>query len=413
MNNLCTDIGHMSLTKYGEELCGDMVEVIEHGDDDYVVVLADGLGSGVKANILSTLTSKIISTMIANNMPLEMCVDTIAKTLPICSVRQVAYSTFTIVRVIDNKEAEIAQYDNPHVILLRDGKNLVYPESAVEIDGKMIYKSKISLKLNDTLIFTSDGAVYAGIGENMNFGWQRDQIIEFMEEYYRPDFTAKTLSSLLLDQCDKLYGGRPGDDTTVCVVKIRERKSVNLLMGPPRDPADVNKMMSLFFGYDYSKDETASYWENGKKITVPELFTDKKGYLKSPELPYGTYVVFESTVPENLKGIRPFIVQISEDSREPQVWRVFDDRPLQYYFKIVKKDAQTQKPVLDNSAAYKIYDVEAEKYVEMIVRYPKKEVVSVFRTNEEGYLITPEQLKCGTYRIEEVEAPENYVRVGF
>lgn len=138
-----------------------------------------------------------------------------------------------------------------------------------------------------------------------------------------------------------------------------------------------------------------------------------KGYLKSPELPYGTYVVFESTVPENLKGIRPFIVQISEDSREPQVWRVFDDRPLQYYFKIVKKDAQTQKPVLDNSAAYKIYDVEAEKYVEMIVRYPKKEVVSVFRTNEEGYLITPEQLKCGTYRIEEVEAPENYVQVGF
>lgn len=92
---------------------------------------------------------------------------------------------------------------------------------------------------------------------------------------------------------------------------------------------------------------------------------------------------------------------------------MFDDRPLQYYFKIVKKDAQTQKPVLDNSAAYKIYDVEAEKYVEMIVRYPKKEVVSVFRTNEEGYLITPEQLKCGTYRIEEVEAPENYVQVGF
>ena len=124
-------------------------------------------------------------------------------------------------------------------------------------------------------------------------------------------------------------------------------------------------------------------------------------------------MVFESTVPENLKGIRPFIVQISEDSREPQVWRVFDDRPLQYYFKIVKKDAQTQKPVLDNSAAYKIYDVEAEKYVEMIVRYPKKEVVSVFRTNEEGYLITPEQLKCCTYRIEEVEAPENYVQVGF
>lgn len=168
-----------------------------------------------------------------------------------------------------------------------------------------------------------------------------------------------------------------------------------------------------FITYDYSKDQTASYYEDGEKVFVPELFTDKKGYVKSPELPYGTYVVFESTVPENLKGINPFLVHISEDSREPQVWRVFDDRPLQFYFKIVKKDAQTQKPVLNNSASYKIYDLEAEKYVEMIVRYPKKEVISIFKTNEEGYLITPEQLKCGTYRIEEVKAPDQYVQPGF
>ncbi len=168
-----------------------------------------------------------------------------------------------------------------------------------------------------------------------------------------------------------------------------------------------------FISYDYSKDETASYYVNGEKVNVPELFTDGTGYLKSPEIPYGDYVVFESTVPENLKNVNPFIVHITEDNREPQVWRVFDDRPLQFYFKIVKKDAQTQGTVLNNSASYKIYDVEAEKYVEMIVRYPNKETVSVFQTNEEGYLITPEQLKCGTYRIEEVQAPDSYVAVGY
>lgn len=250
MNNLCTDIGYRSINKFGEELCGDMVEVVEPNDDDYVVVLADGLGSGVKANILSTLTSKIISTMIADNMPIETCVETIAQTLPICSVRQVAYSTFTIVRIIDNKEAEIVQYDNPQLILLRDGKSFDYPKTATEISGKTIYKSKISLKLGDSLIFTSDGAIYAGIGDKMNFGWQRDQIVEFMEELYRPEYTAKTLTSILLDQCERLYGGRPGDDTTVCTVKIRERKSVNLMMGPPRDPKDVNKMLALFFAKD-------------------------------------------------------------------------------------------------------------------------------------------------------------------
>lgn len=247
MNNLCTDISYQSLIKYGEQLCGDMVEVVEQGDEDYVIVLADGLGSGVKANILSTLTSKIISTMMANNMPLESCVETIAATLPICSVRNVAYSTFTIVRVISNKEAEIIQYDNPHLILLREGKNYDYPKTAMEIGGKMIYKSKIAIQLGDLLIFTSDGAVWAGIGENMNFGWQRDDIIKYMEEMYRPEYTAKAETSILLEECNRLYNGKPGDDTTVCTIRIRERKSVNLMLGPPRDPKDVNKMMSLFF----------------------------------------------------------------------------------------------------------------------------------------------------------------------
>lgn len=210
-----------------------------------------------------------------------------------------------------------------------------------------------------------------------------------------------------------------GDQTETDLVagagfKVFLISSLNGVKDGSLKPADGSTFNSKdFITYDYSNDETASYYENGQKVIVPELFTDEKGYLCSPELPYGDYVVFESTTPENLKTVNPFIVHISEDSREPQVWRVFNDRPLQFYFKIVKKDAQTQKPVLNNSASYKIYDVDAEKYVEMIVRYPKEEKVSVFHTNEEGYLLTPEQLKCGTYRIEEVSAPENYVQPGF
>ena len=89
-----------------------------------------------------------------------------------------------------------------------------------------------------------------------------------------------------------------------------------------------------------------------------------------------------------------------------------DDRPVQFYFKIIKKDSQTGKPVLNNSAYYKIFDVEKNEYVEMKVRYPKPESISVFQTNEEGYLQTPEQLKCGTYRIEEIQAPDSFVKVG-
>ena len=167
-----------------------------------------------------------------------------------------------------------------------------------------------------------------------------------------------------------------------------------------------------FIGYDYGQDETAFYYEDGKKVSVEEQYTDKKGYLCSPELPYGKYVVFESTTPKDMQTIKPFLVTINEDSRKPQPWRVFDDRPIQFYFKIIKEDAQTHKSVLSNHAKYKIFDVEKEAYVSMKVRYPKPETIDVFETNDEGYLQTPEQLKMGTYRIEEVEAPQLYVQPG-
>lgn len=247
MNNLCTEIGYHSIIKHGEQLCGDHVEVVEQGENSFVMVLADGLGSGVKANILAMLTSKIISTMMAADLSIEDCVETIASTLPVCEVRKIAYSTFTIIRVVDNETAEIIQYDNPHVIFLRDGKSVDYDKTAMEICGKQIYKSKISLQENDVFIAMSDGAIYAGVGKTMNFGWQREHIVEFMEKQYDGEYTAKTFATLLLDECDRLYGGEPGDDTTIGAIKIRRRSPVNLLIGPPVDPKDVNKMMALFF----------------------------------------------------------------------------------------------------------------------------------------------------------------------
>lgn len=247
MNNLCADIGYRSLLKHGEQLCGDHIEIVEQGDNSQVIVLADGLGSGVKASILSTLTSKIISTMIAAGIRLEECVETIAATLPVCKVRDVAYSTFTIIRLVDNEEAEIIQYDNPMLILLRDGKNFEIPTNTLNIRDKTIYHSKIKLREDDIFIAMSDGAIHAGVGLTLNFGWQRDDVISYMETFYDVGFTAKTLTTILLDECNRLYGGEPGDDTTVCTIRIRKREPMNLLIGPPADRNDCQKMMSLFF----------------------------------------------------------------------------------------------------------------------------------------------------------------------
>lgn len=247
MNSLCTDVGFLSINKHGEQLCGDHVEVAEGNDNSIVMVLADGLGSGVKANILSTLTSKIISTMIANHMSIEDCVTTVASTLPVCEKRGIAYSTFTIIHVIDQKIAEVIQYDNPKVILLRDGANCDYDMEQIQLGDKKILQSKIELEPGDMLIAMSDGAIYAGVGKTFNFGWQRQNIIEFLEVMYEDSYSSKVVSTILLEQCAQLYANEPGDDTTIGAVKIRQRETINLLIGPPSDPCDLETMLGQFF----------------------------------------------------------------------------------------------------------------------------------------------------------------------
>lgn len=292
MNNLCTDIGFCSVNKKGEQLCGDHIEIVEQNDNSVVFVLADGLGSGVKACILSTLTSKIISTMMANNMSIEECVNTIASTLPVCEKRGIAYSTFTIIRIIDNSEAEIIQYDNPMVIMLRNGQYFEYPTTSMEIGGKTILKSKLSLEKNDVFVTTSDGAIYAGVGKTLNFGWQRDSIVDFLVGNYETNMSAKTVSQMLLDQCNSLYGGEPGDDTTVGTIKIRQRVPMNLLMGPPSNPADLKKMLTLFFA------------KEGKHIvcggTTSTLAAE---YLGKPVIPCLDYIDPEIPPVATIEGV--------------------------------------------------------------------------------------------------------------
>lgn len=284
MNNLCADIGWKSLNHVGEQLCGDHIEIIEMDDDSTVLVLADGLGSGVKASILSTLTSKIIATMTSQGISLEECVKTIAATLPICKVREVAYSTFTIIRLINNEEAEIICYDNPDVIMYRNGKQYDYPIQNMNIEGKLIHKSRIKLLENDTFIAMSDGCIHAGVGMSLNFGWERKDIAEFMESLTDVGFTAKTLSTVLTDECLKLYGGNPGDDTTALTVRIRSRQQINLMIGPPSDRNDCEKMVSLFLS------------KGGKRIVCGgTTSTIVSQYLNKPIIPNLNY--FDPDIP--------------------------------------------------------------------------------------------------------------------
>ena len=248
MNDLCADIGYKSIKHVGEELCGDHVDIVEKDDGSTVVVLADGLGSGVRASILSTLTSKIISTMMAADLSIEECVSTIAETLPVSGNHGVAYSTFTIIQLVRNHTAELIQYDNPYVILIRDGVVTDYPMTGIDIEGKKIYRSTIRLQEGDVFVAMSDGCPHASADRAYNNDWKREDIAEYMAEMSLTGYTAKVLCTMLVDECDKLYGYHPLDDATACGVRIRQRVPMNILFGPPADRDDCNKMLNLFFG---------------------------------------------------------------------------------------------------------------------------------------------------------------------
>ena len=240
------DVAWKSLNKQNEELCGDKVEIIKTQDSD-IMILADGMGSGVKANILATLTSKILGTMLYEGADIESCVETIAKTLPICKVRKVAYATFSILQIFHSGEAYLAEFDNPSCVFIRDGKIVKYPYETREIGGKKIHEYRFQVKKNDCFVLMSDGVIYAGAGSILNLqGWTWEAMAEYTLKCTKKTLSASRLAVLLSQACDELYEERPGDDTTVAVARVIERRIVNIFTGPPKDKADDDRLMHEF-----------------------------------------------------------------------------------------------------------------------------------------------------------------------
>lgn len=242
---LCLEYGCSSVNKFGEELCGD--NVVSMVDGDYTtLVLADGLGSGVKANILSTLTSKILCTMAANGIDIDECVETLIQTLPVCQVRAVAYSTFSLIHANNEGQGFLYEFDNPQAIYYHRGKCSDFEREKLEICGKIVYKSELNLEENDVIMVMSDGTVHAGIGQILNFGWERKQIMEHLDRNIKPTMSARAMACLLTSACNDLYLDKPGDDTTVAAVKIRPRLNVSIMVGPPVDKEKDNFYVQRF-----------------------------------------------------------------------------------------------------------------------------------------------------------------------
>lgn len=255
--SITVDVTYKSLNKDSEILCGDTVEILKTEDFD-VMILADGMGSGVKANILSTLTAKILGTMFLNGAALEECVETIVQTLPICQIRQVAYATFSILQVFHNGDAYLVEYDNPKCLFLRDGKAAEIEKQTRLIKDKKIDEARFKVKKGDTLILLSDGTIHAGVGRNMSFGWPWKELAVFAANQCKNTKSAIRVASAICEACNVLYEDKPGDDTTAAVMRIIDKQPVHLLTGPPVSRDDDERIVKEFMS-----DEAARHIVSG------------------------------------------------------------------------------------------------------------------------------------------------------
>ncbi len=241
------EIGVRQMNKQREELCGDSFE-FSMQPDAATLVLSDGLGSGVKASILSTLTTRIATRMLAGGLPLEEVVETVSETLPICRVRRIAYSTFSMAQLFSEGRARLAGYDNPPPFLIHRDKVQSLPYEEREVGGKRICDYTFPMSPGDWLVLVTDGVLNAGIGGAYPVGWGWDEVAKYLEGHVHGSLSADELAAKLSRVVEELYEGPPGDDVSIVVVKARHRQVLVILAGPPvekrNDRPAVEKLVS-------------------------------------------------------------------------------------------------------------------------------------------------------------------------
>ncbi len=242
---LYIDFGFRSINHAGEEVCGDRVET-KRTEKRFIGVLADGMGSGVKANILSTMGSAILSTMLLGGESVESAVDAVIRTLPVCSERGMNYCTFSVVTIDGEGVARLTEFDNPQAWIIRN-RQIVLPERESRVvEGKKIWESSLPMIEGDVIVITSDGAVNAGRDNQFSFQWTWDSVARWLTERAHQFPSALRLAVELVGAVDNLYGGRPTDDVTAMVIRIPYTQTVNLMYGPPEYPEDDQFMVHEF-----------------------------------------------------------------------------------------------------------------------------------------------------------------------
>ncbi len=228
-----------------ETLCGDFSQMFGT-DTEPVFVLSDGMGSGVKANILATLTCTILGRLLEHGIPLAECVDTIAATLPVCRERHMAYATFTAMQISGDR-AFLVEYDNPPAIVIRNGQVLKSSCNVRFVGDKEIHQRQFDIMPGDVIVLMSDGVTHSGIGRTNDDGWTTAEAGEFLIENGAAENCAAVTAAILDKKCARLSKDALDDDRTIAVMRFCQRTTVNLMMGPPENSKDDERMLKLFF----------------------------------------------------------------------------------------------------------------------------------------------------------------------
>lgn len=313
-NELFIEVGHNSLNKKNEELCGDKVEIFK-SDDRVIIVLADGLGSGVKANILATLTSKIAITMLQKGANIEEVIDTIVQTLPVCKVRNIAYSTFSIIEIDQHLHCKIFESENPPFFFVRQGKLLQLKKKELTILDKTIMLTEITLQEEDIIYICSDGVIHAGVGQMLNFGWQWEHVARYIEKDVKQN--AELLSRRLLNACNELYEGAPGDDTTIVTVKLRRPTQVLLFTGPPADKNLDSTLAKTFMRQKGKKVVCGGTAANIISREIQKPIKTQIDYL-DPTIPPIGYIEGIDLVTEGVLTIQRALIMMEAFKNDPQ-----------------------------------------------------------------------------------------------
>ena len=324
-SRLYYDVSYKSLNKKNEELCGDKVETVRT-EDGIILVLSDGLGSGVKANILATLTSKIIITMMKSGASLEDTVDTIVHTLPVCKVRNMAYSTFSILKLTDDGMAYLTEFDSPGCIWVRDGMMVPIDYTTRVVGGKTIKEAAFRIVCGDMLTLISDGVMYAGIGAVLNLGWNWESVCTFLENNWQDENTGARMTAALIGACEDLYMRKPGDDTTVAVVRAIPQQIVSIFSGPPRFPQDDERAVVDFMSPDGMKIVCGGSSANlVARVLGREIKTELHYQENLPPIAHikGLDLVTEGVL--TLRKTNAIIKQFLKNSAETETIRLLDE----------------------------------------------------------------------------------------